>query len=49
MELLLGRGAKADQPMNDDSTPLLAASENGHTQCMELLLDCGAKIDQPDN
>eukprot|EP00757_Euglenozoa_sp_SAG-D1_P021219 gene21219-8018_t len=49
--LLVVRGAKVDQPMDDDATPtpLLIASQNGHTKCMELLLDRGAKVDQPND
>eukprot|EP00757_Euglenozoa_sp_SAG-D1_P016150 gene16150-4899_t len=49
MELLLGFGAKVDQPNNNGATPLYIASYNGHTKYMELLLDRGAKVYQPNN
>ena len=49
MELLLAKGAKADQAVGDGATPLIGSSERGHPEVVKLLLDNGAKIDQADN
>eukprot|EP00757_Euglenozoa_sp_SAG-D1_P027018 gene27018-biopygen17586 len=44
MELLLDRGANVNQTQaGNGDTPLIMASDNGHTKSMELLLDRGAK------
>ena len=42
MELLLATRADVNQGLNDGTTPLCIAAQNGHTRCVELLLGAGA-------
>ena len=46
--ILLDRGAEIGAPDKRGSTPLQAASRNGHTATVALLLDRGAEIGAPD-
>ena len=43
---LLKEGATTDKTMNDGSTPLYFALQNGHLKVVEVLLQKGATIDK---
>ena len=45
VRLLLDRGAVADQPAKDGTTPLMMASHNGHRDVVKLLQRFGANAD----
>ncbi len=43
-DLLLAQGANVHEKDEDDNTPILVASENGHLSIVELLLYNGANL-----